>query len=161
MRRPAIAAAVVIALASLGLGAPTASATSADESVCGEEWPNSRDGNLRVWQDWGCQGILLGTTPGNDRFWGDSGNEGVFNSPDHLAPSSVMNSGFLGGKDVVAFYAEKDYQSRFGYVCLAPGELWADNLTDNTYQSGAVVNDNIRSHQWVTASACAAGTWLT
>ena len=77
-------------LASLGLGAPPASATTADGSVCGEEWPNSRDGNLRVWQDWGCQGILLGETPGNDRFWGDSANEGVFNSPDHLAPSSVM-----------------------------------------------------------------------
>ncbi|MBX9362829.1 hypothetical protein [Streptomyces sp. WAC04114] len=73
-----------------------------------------------------------------------------------------MNSGFVGGRDVVAFYAEKDYQYEKGYVCLAPGELWADNLTDNYfYNTGKVVNDSIRSRRWVTASECAAGSWLT
>ncbi|GAA3546682.1 hypothetical protein [Streptomyces osmaniensis] len=80
-----------------------------------------------------------------------------------MVASSVMNSGFIGGRDVVAFYYDKDYQYRNGYVCLAPGEKWADNLTDNYFynRSGQVVNDHIGSHQWVTASGCAAGSWLT
>ncbi|MEU3490530.1 hypothetical protein [Streptomyces massasporeus] len=158
MRRPAIAA-LVIALASLGLMAPTASAAAADDNLCKQEW-KGRDGNVRAWEHWGCNGLPLGTTPGDDRFWGDSAGE--FRTPAHTLASSVMNSGFVGGRDVVAFYAEKDYRYELGYVCLAPGELWADNLTDNYfYNTGKVVNDSIRSHRWVTASECAAGSWLT
>ncbi|MEU0649074.1 hypothetical protein [Streptomyces umbrinus] len=160
MRRP-VTAAVVIALTSLGLLAPTTSAgAAAQEYRCQQEWPG-RDGNVRAWTDYGCDGNLLGVTPGDDRFWGDS--SGAFQSIAYKEASSVMNSGFVGGKDVVAFYYDKDYQYQNGYVCLAPGELWADNLTDNyfTNRPGQVVNDRIGSHRWVTASECGAGSWLT
>ncbi|MFC8679416.1 hypothetical protein ACFUEN_42900 [Streptomyces griseorubiginosus] len=73
-----------------------------------------------------------------------------------------MNSGFIGGRDVVAFYAEKDYPSAKGYLCLAQGERWADLLTDNYFaNTGEVVNDHIRSHRWVTVSEYGLGSWLT
>ncbi|MES5820861.1 hypothetical protein [Streptomyces sp. RG80] len=159
MRRSGTAA-IIIALASLGLMAPTTSAAAADDSICPQMWPG-RDGNVRAWEHWGCMGELLGVTPGDDRSWGD--DVGAFQRPANIVASSVMNSGFIGGRDVVAFYYDKDYQYLNGYVCLAPGEKWADNLTDNYFQnrSGQVVNDRIGSHQWVTASACAAGSWLT
>ncbi|AYC44103.1 hypothetical protein [Streptomyces griseorubiginosus] len=59
-------------------------------------------------------------------------------------------------------YAEKDYPSAKGYLCLGPGERWADLLTDNYFaNTGEVVNDRIRSHRWVTASECGLGNWLT
>ncbi|WAU82897.1 hypothetical protein O1Q96_26335 [Streptomyces sp. Qhu-G9] len=159
MRRPATAA-VVIALASLGLIAPATSATAAPQDYrCQEKWPG-RDGYVRAWQHYGCDEGFMGETTGDDRSWSDG--EGAFRGLDHTIASSVMNSGFIGGKDVVAFYAEKDYAYEKGYVCLAPGEKWADNLTDNYfYGTGTVVNDRIRSHRWVNASGCAAGSWLT
>ncbi|MDQ0955406.1 hypothetical protein QFZ24_009329 [Streptomyces phaeochromogenes] len=152
MRRPGTAV-IVIGLASLGLAAPTTSAAAATQEYrCQQEWPG-RDGNVRAWVDYGCDGGLLGSTPGDDRSWGD--DSGAFTKPAHLVASSVMNSGFIGGRDVVAFYYDKD--------CLAPGEKWADNLTDNYFYNrpGQVVNDRIGSHVWVTASECAAGSWLT
>jgi hypothetical protein len=59
-------------------------------------------------------------------------------------------------------YAEKDYPSAKGYLCLAPGERWADLLTDNYFaNTGEVVNDRIRSHRWVTASEYGLGSRLT
>ncbi|MFC8197319.1 hypothetical protein ACFWBR_24575 [Streptomyces sp. NPDC060006] len=159
MRRPATAA-VVIALASLGLIAPATSATAAAQDYrCQDEWPG-RDGYVRVWEHYGCDGLPLGKDVGDDNSWSDS--VGQFQTPAHTLASSVMNSGFIGGKDVVAFYAAKNYDYTQGYVCLAPGEKWADNLTDNYfYGTGTVVNDRIRSHRWVNASGCAAGSWLT
>ncbi|MFH9060555.1 hypothetical protein ACH4GM_04930 [Streptomyces coeruleorubidus] len=160
MRRSGTAA-IVIALASLGLMAPTTSAAAADDNLCAARWPG-RDGNVRAWVDWGCNGDRpLGVTPGDDRSWGD--DVGAFQRPANIVASSVMNSGFVGGRDVVAFYYDKDYQYQNGYVCLAPGEKWADNLTDNYFHNrpGQVVNDRIGSHRWVTATECAAGSWLT
>jgi hypothetical protein len=159
MRRTGTAA-LVVALASLALAAPATSASAGTQDwVCGSKWPG-RDGYVRAWEDYGCDGGFLGEDQGDDRFWGDS--EGVFRGLDQILASSVMNSGFIGGRDVVAFYAEKDYQYQKGYVCLAPGERWADLLTDNYFaNTGQVVNDHIRSHRWVTAAECGSGSWLT
>ncbi|WP_307535291.1 hypothetical protein [Streptomyces sp. V3I8] len=71
-----------------------------------------------------------------------------------------MNSGTIGGKDVVAFYWNANYNSQ-SYGCLAPGEKYADSLADNTYSGGSYsMDDSIASHAWVTASACAPGTWI-
>ncbi|QOV36138.1 hypothetical protein IM697_40015 [Streptomyces ferrugineus] len=44
-----------------------------------------------------------------------------------------MNSGYIGGLGIVAFYNAYNY--RGGYSCLAPGEYYADNLSDNTFTS--------------------------
>jgi hypothetical protein len=159
MRRSGTAA-LVVALASLGLMAPATSASAGtQEWVCASKWPG-RDGYVRAWDDYGCDGFFLGQDQGDDRFWGDSA--GGFQALAQMRATSVMNSGFIGGRDVVAFYAEKDYPASKGYVCLAPGERWADLLTDNYFaNTGEVVNDRIRSHRWVTASECGLGSWLT
>ncbi|MFE2214415.1 hypothetical protein ACFW93_20975 [Streptomyces canus] len=163
MRKFATAAAV-IGLAALGLAVP---ATSAQASVqgagCNAKWPG-RDGYVRAWADPDCQGTLLGATQGNDANWSD--NDGPFTSGDQNQASSVMNSGTIGGKDVVAFYYLPGQSDVTGYTCLAPGEKYADNLTDNRFQKrdGSTVgpvDDNIMSHVWVTASACASNSWLT
>ncbi|HEY9368802.1 hypothetical protein [Streptomyces sp.] len=148
----------VLGLAALGLAAPGTSAQAAPQSVCGSKWPG-RDGNVRAWEDIYCGGELLGVTAGNDANWNDSW--GAFQGDDGRKPSSVMNSGYLGGRDVVAFYWNYDYAYQDGYVCLSPYERYADNLTDNKFTKGdIVVNDDIGSHQWVTASACTADSFL-
>lgn len=163
MRKFASAAAV-IGLAALGLAVPATSAqASVQGAYCNAKWPG-RDGNVRAWADPDCQGTLLGVTQGNDPDWSD--NLGPFTSGDENKASSVMNSGTIGGKDVVAFYYKRGQSDVDGYTCLAPGEKYADNLQDNRFQKRdgttvGPVDDNIMSHVWVTASACASNSWLT
>ncbi|MEV7031286.1 hypothetical protein AB0N99_13765 [Streptomyces sp. NPDC093272] len=142
-----------LGLATLGLAVP---ANAHAVSGCNAQWPG-RDGNVRAWKDWDCQGELLGVTPGNDSAWGDTA--GPFQGSDGNAASSVMNSGFVGGKDVVAFYYLSNYGG--GYGCLKPGELYVDNLTRDHFTDGNNMNDNILSHQWVTAGACAPGSFIS
>lgn len=147
-------------LAALGLAAaigatvPVASAQASTQSgVCGGKW--IRNGYVYAWDGYDCAGSPIGKSAGNDSNWNDSA--GDFRAAGNKA-SSVMNGGYLGGKDVVAFYYFAG--SSGDYACLAPGEKYADNLSDNTFTNGAIVNNNIMSHLWVTASACASGTWI-
>ncbi|MFG2957659.1 hypothetical protein ACGF5O_28575 [Streptomyces sp. NPDC048291] len=141
-----------LALAAVGFAVPTTAQASAG---CNAAWPG-RDGNVRAWRDWDCAGGLLGVSAGNDASWADGsgGFQGVANSA-----SSVMNSGYVGGKDVVAFYYYANYGG--GYGCLKPGELYVDDLTRDHFTDGHPMNDNIMSHQWVTESACAAGSFIS
>ncbi|MEU3511093.1 hypothetical protein ABZ733_25030 [Streptomyces longwoodensis] len=156
--------AAVVGLTALGLAIPATSAqATAQVTGCNAKWPG-RDGYVRAWADPDCQGTLLGATRGNDADWSD--NVGPFTNGDQNQASSVMNSGTIGGKDVVAFYEWPGQSDIRGYTCLAPGEKYADDLRDNMFQkrdgtSVGPVDDNIMSHVWVTASACAPNSWLT
>ncbi|WP_416984098.1 hypothetical protein [Streptomyces sp. T028] len=156
MRKFAITAAVV-GLTALGLTVPAATAQAADTSVqvvgCNNAWPG-RNGNVYAWDGYDCQGTRLGYTAGNDADWNASGG-GFVNASDKA--SSVMNAGYTGGRDVVQFWFLENYT--YGYACLAPGEYFADNLSDNFFTSGPVVDNNIRSHKWVTSGECS--NWLT
>lgn len=61
MRRSGTAA-LVVGLAFLGLMAPTTSASAGTQDyVCASKWPG-RDGYVRAWQDYGCDGGFLGQT---------------------------------------------------------------------------------------------------
>lgn len=71
-----------------------------------------------------------------------------------------MNSGFVGGKDVVAFYWRGHYDDT-SYGCLKPGEKYVDDLSRNRYTNNANMNNSIESHAWVTASACAPGSFIS
>ncbi|MGW0942001.1 peptidase inhibitor family I36 protein [Streptomyces sp. NPDC002623] len=149
MRKFTVTAALV-ALTALGVVVPTATAQAAGSTVagpgCDSKW-GPRNGNVYAWQDLDCQGAQLIGTPGNSTYWGASNDKAT----------SVMNRGYTGGRDVVAFYQDINYGG--GHACLKPGELYADNLTDNAFTNGVNVNDAITSHQWVVASAC--GAFLT
>jgi hypothetical protein len=158
------------AVAALGLAvaglATTAPAVQADEvkaqAGCASAWPG-RNGYMYAWQNVNC-GVLLGATQGNDGNWADG--SGAFTGSDNDKASSVMNAGYLGGRDVVAFYRNAGHQTQYGYGCLAPGELYADWLGDNYYydwlgSSDVPMNDSISSHLWVYASGCPSGSWIT
>ncbi|MFE9674794.1 hypothetical protein ACFYO5_11850 [Streptomyces sp. NPDC006259] len=146
-----------LALAAVGLVVPTTSAQAAGQGAgCEAKWPG-RDGYVRAWQHPDCQGILLGASTGDDSHWGDGA--GGFGYDAYYDTSSVMNSGTLGGRDVVAFYHSPGYIG--GYTCLSPYELYADNLTDNHFTDGLVVDNRIGSHRWVTSAECAPGSWLS
>ncbi|MGW7042017.1 hypothetical protein ACWGDT_04680 [Streptomyces avermitilis] len=153
MRKLSIALAT-LGLAALGLAVP---ATAHASAGCDAKWPG-RDGNVRAWKDADCQGELLGVTPGSDPNWGDGA--GPFQGSDVNVASSVMNSGYVGGKDVVAFYYLTNYNDT-SYGCLKPGELYVDNLGRNHFTNGANMNDNVMSHTWVAASACAPGSFIS
>ncbi|MGW0561578.1 hypothetical protein ACWDZ4_13365 [Streptomyces sp. NPDC003016] len=149
----------VLGLTALGLVAPATSAQAAAQGPgCEGKWAAyGRDGNVRAWQHPDCGGVLLGQSQENDSHWGDT--TGGFGYSAYYDTSSVMNNGTVGGLDVVAFYVSPGHLG--GYTCLSPYELYADNLTDNRFTDGSVVDNRIGSHRWVTASACAPGSWLT
>ncbi|MFH9863607.1 hypothetical protein [Streptomyces sp. NPDC017202] len=65
----------------------------------------------------------------------------------------MRNAGRTGGNDVVRFRYPENYGG--GCTCLSPDEYFADNLTDHTFTDGSVVNNDIRSHKWVTSGSCA------
>lgn len=155
MRRLTVSLAT-LALAALGLALP---ATAHAGPGCNANWnSHGRDGNVRAWDGTDCGGTLLGVTPGNDPNWGDG--FGPFQGSDRDRASSVMNSGYVGGKDVVAFYLWEGYDDT-AYGCLKPGELYVDNLGRNRFTDGSNMDDNIRSHVWVAASACAPGSFIS
>jgi hypothetical protein len=153
MRKKLTTAAVTLGLTALGLAIPT-TAQAADG--CNAKWPG-RDGYVRAWDGYDCQGELLGASVGNDRSWGDV--EGDFQDQDYNRASSVMNSGFIGGKDVVAFYWI--FGMSGDYACLSPNEFFVDNLSRNKFTNGENMDNSVGSHRWVTASECAAGTWMS
>ncbi|MFJ2645141.1 hypothetical protein ACIO1C_00140 [Streptomyces sp. NPDC087420] len=162
--RASSSVAAVLGLLAFGLAVPVTSAEATTQGPgCSSKWPG-RDGYVRAWADPDCSGTLLGATQGGDYDWSDG--IGAFTGSDWGQASSVMNSGTIGGKDVVAFYWNYGQSDVLGYTCLAPGEKYADNLTDNVFQRRngtefGPVDDNIGSHVWVAASACASNSWLT
>ncbi|MEV5814235.1 hypothetical protein CJI59_17350 [Streptomyces sp. Alain-F2R5] len=141
MRKTA-AALAALGLAVLGVSATTTTAHAGPN--CDAKWPG-RDGMVRAWQLNDCSGIYLGGTASYDSDWGNS--SGPFQGSDENRASSVMNSGHVGSYDIVAFYRLTNYGG--GYACLKPGELYADNLSDNTFSNGDPVDNRISSHQWV------------
>ncbi|WP_049571684.1 peptidase inhibitor family I36 protein [Nonomuraea sp. SBT364] len=137
--------AMLLGLATLGVTVPVTAAQAAGTSVaggCDDDW-GPRNGNMYAWQDLNCEGTLLISTPGNSSYWGASATDKA---------SSVMNRGFTGGRDAVKFYENINHGG--GHTCLLAGELYADNLTDNRFSNGVIVNDRITSHKWVTAGEC-------
>ncbi|GGX93326.1 hypothetical protein [Streptomyces fructofermentans] len=139
MRKFTVAAAL-LGLTALGVAVP-ATTTQAAESgvtgpVCDSKW-GARNGNMYAWDGFDCQGTLLISTPGSNSNWGGANDRA----------SSVMNRGFTGSYAIVEFYYLAGYTG--GETCLYPGELYADDLSDNTFTNGQTVNNNIRSHQWV------------
>ncbi|WP_200301127.1 peptidase inhibitor family I36 protein [Streptomyces adelaidensis] len=146
MRKFTVTAAL-LGLTALGVVVPATTSQAADSAVagpvCDSKW-GARNGNMYAWENLDCSGTLLITAAGNSDWWVGSQDRAT----------SVMNRGFVGSLDHVKFYEHSGYGG--GHACLAPGELYADNLTDNRFNNGVGANDTISSHQWVNRSACAA-----
>jgi hypothetical protein len=157
MRRTAVAiVAGLVAMAGLVLGGPAHADTNAAlVPECDEIWINNQnDGNMWAWRDINCSGTLLGVTQGNDDDWADTRD--AFKTTDNDEASSVMNTGtYANGVNAVMFFRNTRSEGFGGHTCLKRGELYADNLTDNTFTDGVVVNDKISAHRWVRESACA------
>ncbi|WP_413760645.1 peptidase inhibitor family I36 protein [Streptomyces sp. MMBL 11-3] len=138
MRRFTVTAAI-LGLTALGVSVPgTAQAAESGVSgpVCDSKW-GARNGNMYAWDGYDCSGTLLISTPGVSTNWGGANDRA----------SSVMNRGFTGNLAIVEFYYLENYAG--GETCLYPGELYADDLSDNSFTNGATVDNNIRSHRWV------------
>jgi hypothetical protein len=147
MRKITVTAAV-LGLTTLGLATPAA-AQAAEDAVagpgCAGKWgpPNGR---MYAWDEQDCLGALL-PVPHSGSWGPDADNRAA----------SVMNRAYTSSFDHVAFYDKPTYAG--GHVCLAPGEGYADDLTDNRFSDGTVVNDAISAHRWVNGTAC--GAFLT
>ncbi|MET8216190.1 peptidase inhibitor family I36 protein [Streptomyces hirsutus] len=149
MRKFTVTAAL-LGLTALGVVVPATTSQAAGSTVagpgCDSKW-GPRNGNMYAWEDLDCSGAELIRSAGNSDWWVGSQDRAT----------SVMNRGFTGGLDHVAFYENSGFGG--GHACLAPGELYADNLTDNRFTNGVNANDTISSHRWVARSAC--GAFLT
>ncbi|MFR9794379.1 hypothetical protein ACL02U_00470 [Streptomyces sp. MS06] len=148
-----------LGLAAAGTTVPAAAATAAPDVAaanhCNSVWPG-RNGQMYAWNSTYCYN-LLGHTAGNDSNWGD--NAGAFRGSDQDAASSVMNAGYVGNLDVVAFYYYSGYSG--GYGCLSPNEYFVDDLSRNTFTTGYNMNNNIRSHRWVNSTNCSGSSWMS
>ncbi|MFJ5999913.1 hypothetical protein [Streptomyces sp. NPDC092370] len=147
MRKITVTAAV-LGLTALGLAAPAA-AQAAQHPVagpgCADKW-GVPDGRLYAWDEQDCAGTPLPVPYSGD--WGPAADNRA---------SSVMNRAYAGAFGHVAFYDKSNYIG--ANVCLAPGERYADVLTDDRFSDGTVVNDAISGHRWVNGNAC--GAFLT
>lgn len=139
MRKFTVTAAV-LGLAALGLAAPAGMAQASESVVagpgCDSKW-GPRNGYMYAWDGFDCSGTQLMATPGSSSNWGSANDRA----------SSVMNRGYTGNLAIVKFYYLENFQG--GHGCLQPGELYADNLSDNNLSNGETANNNIRSHDWV------------
>ncbi|MDX3581714.1 hypothetical protein OG920_36915 [Streptomyces europaeiscabiei] len=139
MRKFTVTAAL-LGLTALGVVVPTATAQAAESAVagpgCDSKW-GPRNGNVYAWDGQDCSGEQLIGTPNSSGDWGNSSNRA----------SSVMNRGYTGNLAIVKFFYLRNHEG--GHTCLHPGELYADNLTDNNFTNGQIVDNNIMSHQWV------------
>lgn len=135
----------VLGLSALGVAVPatTAQATggSTASALCDSKW-GPRNGNMYAWEHINCDGAQLIVASGNSNWWGGSQDRA----------SSVMNRGYTGNLEVVKFYEHANHGG--GHACLLPGELYADNLTDNRLSNGVGANDTISSHKWVNRAEC-------
>ena len=150
MRKFTVTAAL-LGLTALGVVVPAATSQAADSAVagpgCDSKW-GARNGYMYAWENLDCGGAQLIATPGNSDWWVGSQDRAT----------SVMNRGYVGSLDHVKFYEHAGHGG--GYSCLAPGELYADNLTDNRLSNGVSANDTISSHKWVNRGDCN-GNFLT
>ncbi|MDQ1029642.1 hypothetical protein QF035_007224 [Streptomyces umbrinus] len=147
----AVLAAAGLAVA-LGTALPAtaeADTTGAQGPTCDAEYRAHReDGNMRAYLLDDCM-ILLGTASGNDAHWGDT--TGPFTGADDNFAWSVLNTGtYSGGVNNVQFYNGTNYSGGTG--CLARGELYVDDLRDNTFSDGSRASNAISSHRW--SSGC-------
>ncbi|WP_060882719.1 hypothetical protein [Streptomyces caniscabiei] len=135
--------AALLGLAGLGLAVPATAAQAADSAVvgCGDLWGRP-DGKVYAWDLPNCEGSPLPIP--DSGAWGPDASDRA---------SSVMNRGYPGGLDHVAFYHHANHAG--GHGCLAPGELYAADLADNRYSDGASANNSISAHRWVNRNSCA------
>ncbi|MFI6874957.1 hypothetical protein ACIBL6_16135 [Streptomyces sp. NPDC050400] len=153
MRRlPAMLAA--LALASLGVLVPATSA-QADNWACNDNYEAAMYGYMYAYDDMECHGGALGYTSSWDSDWGNS--NGPFRGADTNNASSILNKGSIP----VQFFNGTGQDWAGGYACLSPNELYASNLSDNYFTSGAKLNYGISSHRWVSKDRCSAKSWAT
>lgn len=140
-----------LALAALGAGVPatTAQAAAQPAATCKSAWYGATAGYFYAYNGINCTGFL-GKAKGNDSHWGD--RSGSFQGGDTNKASSVLNKGTSG--KAVAVYNGTGTDWGGGYSCLARGELYASNLSDDRFSSGAGVNNGISSHRWAWNSEC-------
>ncbi|MDT0566924.1 hypothetical protein RM704_05375 [Streptomyces sp. DSM 3412] len=139
------ATAALLGLAALGVVVPAATSQAADSAVagpgCDSKW-GPRNGYMYAWDGYDCSGAQLIATPNTVGDWGSANWDRA---------SSVMNRGYTGSLAIVKFYEWEGHAegTNDGHACLQPGELYADNLSDNRLSDGSSADNNIRSHKWV------------
>ncbi|WAX78997.1 hypothetical protein [Streptomyces sp. KMM 9044] len=150
-----------VALAAIGaavLGTVVPAGTAQASAACDNAWNSTPAGSMAAYEHSNCGGALLGRTPGDDSNWGNS--QGAFQGSDTNRASSVLNAGTTDTAwKEVQFFNGTGTGWTGGYSCLARSEFYADNLTDDYFTSGYVINDAISSHRWVPASYC--GRFMT
>ncbi|MBB5803294.1 hypothetical protein F4560_003062 [Saccharothrix ecbatanensis] len=151
--RKALTALAMSAL--MGLAVITSAATAqADPAgtfsvACDNAWRGATSGDFYAYSESNCSGFM-GKAEGNDSDWGNSA--GPFQGSDTNRASSILHKGTSGL--AVAVYNGTGTDWGGGYTCLRKGELYASYLGDNSFTSGAGVDNGISSHRWAPESDC-------
>ncbi|WP_405589820.1 hypothetical protein [Streptomyces sp. NBC_01190] len=146
MRKPFV---ILATVALTGLGALLPATSAHASTACDNAWAGATSGYFYAYSNANCSGYL-GKAEGDDSNWGDS--SASFQGSDTNSASSVLTRGTSG--EAVALYNGTGTDWGGGYTCLRKNEYYASNLSDNTFTSGAGVDNAISSHRWVSESAC-------
>ncbi len=145
------AALTVLAMAALGTVIPASAAHAA--ATCADNYNEATLQYMYAYDGLYCIGEL-GKAKANDADWGDSSYS--FQGSDTNRASSILNKGEVSA---VQFFNGTGTGWTGGHICLARGEHFASNLSDNTFTSGVSANNAISSHRWVVPSTC--DEWAT
>ncbi|MEV6171016.1 hypothetical protein AB0L99_22625 [Streptomyces sp. NPDC051954] len=135
-----------LALAALGALVPATGAQAA--TPCDNAWNSAPPGYLYLYGSTNCNG-LLARAGADDPDWYDT--SGPVRGLDTGDVGSLLQKGTTGM--AVKLYEGPGHTG--DHVCLTRSEPYVSETSELTFPDGRPVN-SIRSHQWVSASECAA-----
>ncbi|MFC4496622.1 hypothetical protein ACFPA8_21055 [Streptomyces ovatisporus] len=150
IRAVLMTAAVTLAASTFFAGTAQAAPERVTGANCDSQYrAHKDDGYFRAYDAVDCR-EELGAAQGDDPNWADG--SGAFRGSDNDKATSVLNTGtYSGGINNVLLYQGAQGGSN-GVGCLSHGELYVDDLRDNTFTGGANANNKISRHSW--SSSC-------
>lgn len=142
------AALAVLGLAALGAVVPATAAHAGPN--CDAKWNNLAPGYFVAYGGTDCYGDVLGWTESYDTNWGN--DAGPFQGGDTNQATSILQKGTSWM--AVKIYNETGDDWGGSYSCLTRGVLYASDLSNDRFSSGAIVNNAISSHKWVPQVEC-------
>ena len=146
IRAALAAAAVTVAASGLLAGPPRRPRTTpGDPTATACTGAYKDDGYFRAYDAVDCY-ELLGADQGNDLNWADGA--GAFRGSDNDKATSLLNTGtYAGGINNLQIYEAAD-GGVGGVGCLSRGELYVDDLRDNTFSNDHPANNKVSRHIW-------------
>lgn len=136
-------------LCATALGVVVPATTAHASSYCDARWHGMLDGYFAAYDLTNCFG-RIGLTESWDSDWGNG--VGPFQGSDTNKASSILQKGTSWMSVKIYNGTGQDWGG--GYSCLHRGELYASDLSNDSFSNGLSANNSISSHKWVLRDDC-------